>query len=200
MTKFLASMKTNHNQKKDDTMKIMHKILFTVLAAALGGWSSGFGDKPVKGHHGAGTAVSDTIIGEVVDITCFLGHGDRGKDHEKCARQCVQKGLPVGLLTEKGDVYLAVGPDHQKANDMLLDHVAKTVKVVGKKTESAAMKMFEVRLVMKADSAKSSHAIPAIKPASASGVYACPMHSDVKQSGPGICPKCGMALEKPGKP
>jgi Cu+-exporting ATPase len=25
--------------------------------------------------------------------------------------------------------------------------------------------------------------------------YTCPMHSDVSQSGPGICPKCGMALE-----
>jgi Cu+-exporting ATPase len=25
--------------------------------------------------------------------------------------------------------------------------------------------------------------------------YACPMHPDVRQSGPGTCPKCGMALE-----
>jgi hypothetical protein len=27
-----------------------------------------------------------------------------------------------------------------------------------------------------------------------SGVYTCPMHSDVRQSGPGKCPHCGMAL------
>ena len=25
-------------------------------------------------------------------------------------------------------------------------------------------------------------------------VYTCPMHKDVRQSGPGKCPKCGMAL------
>jgi Heavy metal binding domain len=25
-------------------------------------------------------------------------------------------------------------------------------------------------------------------------VYTCPMHSDVRQPGPGKCPKCGMAL------
>jgi len=27
------------------------------------------------------------------------------------------------------------------------------------------------------------------------GVYTCPMHPEVRQSGPGACPKCGMALE-----
>src|SRR4029077_19438147 len=25
--------------------------------------------------------------------------------------------------------------------------------------------------------------------------YTCPMHPEVRQSGPGACPKCGMALE-----
>ncbi len=24
--------------------------------------------------------------------------------------------------------------------------------------------------------------------------YTCPMHPEVRQSGPGACPKCGMAL------
>src|SRR5438270_13956794 len=27
------------------------------------------------------------------------------------------------------------------------------------------------------------------------GVYVCPMHPEVRQMGPGACPKCGMALE-----
>jgi len=27
------------------------------------------------------------------------------------------------------------------------------------------------------------------------GIYTCPMHPEVRQSGPGNCPKCGMALE-----
>ena len=26
-------------------------------------------------------------------------------------------------------------------------------------------------------------------------IYTCPMHSEVRQRGPGTCPKCGMALE-----
>src|SRR5437764_305248 len=27
------------------------------------------------------------------------------------------------------------------------------------------------------------------------GIYTCPMHPEVRQRGPGACPKCGMALE-----
>ena len=34
------------------------------------------------------------------------------------------------------------------------------------------------------------------KPAAPAGVeYTCPMHPEVRQIGPGVCPKCGMALE-----
>ena len=32
-------------------------------------------------------------------------------------------------------------------------------------------------------------------PVSSSVEYSCPMHPEVRQPGPGICPKCGMALE-----
>src|SRR5690606_9639735 len=30
--------------------------------------------------------------------------------------------------------------------------------------------------------------------------YTCPMHPEIVQDGPGICPKCGMALEPMGVP
>ena len=38
----------------------------------------------------------------------------------------------------------------------------------------------------------STQAVPA---APASGAYTCPMHSEILQPGPGLCPHCGMALE-----
>ena len=28
------------------------------------------------------------------------------------------------------------------------------------------------------------------------GIYTCPMHPEVRQPGPGSCPRCGMALER----
>ncbi|MCO6449613.1 MAG: heavy metal translocating P-type ATPase [Steroidobacteraceae bacterium] len=38
------------------------------------------------------------------------------------------------------------------------------------------------------------------KRADASVIYTCPMHPEIKQQGPGSCPKCGMALEPLGTP
>ncbi|MEX2647545.1 MAG: heavy metal translocating P-type ATPase [Alphaproteobacteria bacterium] len=36
---------------------------------------------------------------------------------------------------------------------------------------------------------------PEAAPAPAGAIYTCPMHPEVRQTGPGTCPKCGMALE-----
>ena len=39
------------------------------------------------------------------------------------------------------------------------------------------------------------HAPHAMEPIADDLVYTCPMHPEVRQQGPGACPKCGMALE-----
>src|SRR5262245_43018753 len=36
---------------------------------------------------------------------------------------------------------------------------------------------------------------PASTKPDTSVIYTCPMHPEVRQIGPGVCPKCGMALE-----
>jgi len=36
---------------------------------------------------------------------------------------------------------------------------------------------------------------PAGSPEKQAGEYTCPMHPEMRQLGPGACPKCGMALE-----
>src|SRR5665213_1986748 len=38
-------------------------------------------------------------------------------------------------------------------------------------------------------------AAPAAKASDPRAIYTCPMHPEVRQAGPGACPKCGMALE-----
>lgn len=91
-----------------------------------------------------GKAAKDTLTGEVVDLACFMSHDGQGKDHMKCAKQCIQKGLPVGILTEKGEVYLAVGENHKKANEMLADKAALNVTVVGAVSEKAGTKMITI--------------------------------------------------------
>src|SRR3954471_257838 len=45
---------------------------------------------------------------------------------------------------------------------------------------------------------KHAHTAPSAKAGAAAAngdTYTCPMHPEVRQTGPGICPKCGMALE-----
>jgi P-type Cu+ transporter len=41
---------------------------------------------------------------------------------------------------------------------------------------------------------------PRAAAAESGAAYTCPMHSDVRQQGPGACPECGMALEPAGVP
>ncbi len=41
---------------------------------------------------------------------------------------------------------------------------------------------------------------PEPAPVIAGAIYTCPMHLEVRQEGPGICPDCGMALEPEGIP
>jgi len=44
-------------------------------------------------------------------------------------------------------------------------------------------------------SAPSSGRVPAAAPAAAATIYICPMDPEVRETAPGACPKCGMALE-----
>ena len=44
----------------------------------------------------------------------------------------------------------------------------------------------------------SVHPAKSAKPVSPGTIHTCPMHPEVRQNGPGSCPKCGMALEPEG--
>src|SRR5882724_1302500 len=72
------------------------------------------------------------IKGEVVDLWCYLEGGDRGADHKKCAIACAKAGNPIGLVTEKDEVYVMMGiKDHQPGKEVLIDKMAETVTVEG---------------------------------------------------------------------
>ncbi|MDD5305446.1 MAG: hypothetical protein PHS14_20290 [Elusimicrobia bacterium] len=58
------------------------------------------------------SAKSETITGELLDMSCFMMHEGKGAKHAKCAGACVLGGAPLGLLTKDGKVLLVVG-DHE---------------------------------------------------------------------------------------
>jgi hypothetical protein len=72
------------------------------------------------------------VKGEVIDLWCYLEGGDHGTEHKSCAVGCAKAGNPIGLLTEKGEVYVMMGmKDHQPGKDVLIEKMAATVTVQG---------------------------------------------------------------------
>jgi hypothetical protein len=128
-------------------MKTLKPLSLLVMAGCLAFLPASVRANDHENHEGK--AAKDTVTGEVVDLACYMGHDSRGKDHMKCAKQCIQKGLPVGILTEKGELYMAVGENHKKANEMLADKAAQTITVVGSVSEKSGAKMIAIHEVLK---------------------------------------------------
>lgn len=97
--------------------------------------TSSIDGKPVKGK-----AVS--VVGEIIDLSCYLQVGKRGDKHRDCGQKCVKNGQPIGLLAEDGTVYLLVDEEHDPRRDGMTefrkagyDLMAHVVTVHGTQTE-----------------------------------------------------------------
>ena len=62
-----------------------------------------------------------TIIGEVVDYSCYLQVGKHGEKHRDCGQKCLQNGQPMGILTKDGDLYLLMEEEHNPRRDGMTD-------------------------------------------------------------------------------
>jgi len=52
-----------------------------------------------------------TVQGEILDMACYMAKGSKGAGHKACAQMCAKKGVPIGVLTDAGEVYLLLD-DH----------------------------------------------------------------------------------------
>ena len=52
-----------------------------------------------------------TVQGEILDMACYMAKGSKGAGHKACAQMCAKKGVPIGILTDAGEVYLLLD-DH----------------------------------------------------------------------------------------
>ena len=94
-----------------------------------------------KGHSEMG-AKEVTLTGELIGLTCFIKHGSKGKNHKSCAKDCAEKGLPIGLLSD-GKIYQVSGDGHKsliEAYKPLLKYMETKVKVKGKVFEKSAVR------------------------------------------------------------
>jgi hypothetical protein len=75
-----------------------------------------------------------TVQGEVVDMACYMAKGSRGASHKACAQMCAKKGVPIGLLTDAGELYLLLD-DHNNPDpyDAAKKLAGERAEVNGKK-------------------------------------------------------------------
>ena len=89
------------------------------------------------------------VKGEIVDMSCYVSHGARGEKHAKCAMGCAKKGLPIGVLTESGDLYLIIeNHDNADAYAAAKEKAASTVTVQGTVFEKNGMKAIQVAAII----------------------------------------------------
>ena len=86
-----------------------------------------------------------TLKGEVLDLYCYMKHPETatGSEHEKCATSCINRGLPIGFLSD-GVVYVVIGSDHESASGMVADFTGKPSELKGVLIEHDGIKSIEV--------------------------------------------------------
>ena len=87
-----------------------------------------------------------TLRGEIVEISCYQKKGisgGTGDQHADCAKECAQKGLALGLLTDGDGIYKIVGSLTNDNNAKLVPFIAKQVDLFG--TQVVLSNSYDVR-------------------------------------------------------
>jgi hypothetical protein len=89
-----------------------------------------------------------TVKGEVIDVWCYLEGGDHGAEHKECAVKCAKAGNPIGILTDKGEIYVAMGmKDHQPGREVLIGKMGEIVTVEGTLVKKGGIQVIYVSTV-----------------------------------------------------
>jgi hypothetical protein len=83
-------------------------------------------------HSAAAKTATRSVTGEVVDMGCYLEHAAHGEKHVSCAAKCLSQGMPMGLLTSSGTLYLVtLSHDDADPYNNLKTMAGKNVTVTG---------------------------------------------------------------------
>ena len=80
-----------------------------------------------------------SVVGEIVDFSCYLQVGKHGEKHRACGQKCVQNGNAAGLLTKEGALYMLMAEEHDPRRDgqtsgfrkAATDHLGHIMEVTG---------------------------------------------------------------------
>lgn len=92
--------------------------------------------KPAHGDHSGHQAEAEeeidirTVVGEVIDITCYVRHASQGPKHAKCALTCANMGMPLGVLEEgTNNIYLIIPPGHEDPKGPVVAFLGQKVTI-----------------------------------------------------------------------
>jgi hypothetical protein len=72
-----------------------------------------------------------TMVGEIVDFSCYIQLGKHGEKHRSCGQKCVNNGQPIGLLTKTGALYMLMPEEHDPRRDGGVDAKASAAAHMG---------------------------------------------------------------------
>jgi hypothetical protein len=120
------------------------KILHPEMAVTTGTWdhpAATIGSKPAEPWTATTIAAGVnktpepgkpiTVVGEIVDFSCYLQLGKHGEKHRSCGQKCVQNGQPIGLLTKSGELYMLMPEEHDPRRDGGVDAKASAAEHMG---------------------------------------------------------------------
>jgi len=98
--------------------------------------------------HAATPGNEMTLTGQVVDLNCFTTNGASGAAHKGCAQACAKAGVPLGILSSDGTIYLPVSakPGYPQ-NSKLEQYAESKVKVTGTHRMVSGLHTIEIKTV-----------------------------------------------------
>src|SRR3989449_2674408 len=89
-----------------------------------------------------------TITAQVVDLNCNTTNGASGAGHKACAQACAKAGVPLGLLSSDGTMYLPVSSKAgDPQNSRLIPFAESKVKVTGTHRLVSGLHTIEIKTV-----------------------------------------------------
>ena len=97
-----------------------------------------------------------SVVGEIIDISCYMQVGKHGDKHRGCGQKCATLGQPIGLLAKNGAIYTLIDEEHNSRRDGLttfrkqaIEHMAHIVRVNGTYSEVQDQKVIFVQGTVK---------------------------------------------------
>ncbi len=108
-------------------------------------WSATTIEAAIDKKPNAGKAI--TVVGEIVDFSCYMQVGKHGEAHAACAKKCFANGQPIGLVAKDGSLYTLMEEEHHPRRDAqttlrdaAIAHVGHVMSVTGTESTVAGQK------------------------------------------------------------